>query len=80
MQLLLYLFLGWCILLLVFLAWWRPAFHLTTGATTLGVLVGMVYSWMYYQNAKRKDELQQLVRVMTAADYSNDYSHIAVAG
>eukprot|EP00877_Chromochloris_zofingiensis_P004904 jgi/Chrzof1/14414/Cz09g02020.t1 len=60
-QLLLYLFLGWCILLLVFLAWWRPAFHLTTGATTLGVLVGMVYSWMYYQNAKRKDELQQLL-------------------
>lgn len=56
----------WSALLMLFLAWWRPYWGLTSGASSLGLLGGLMYSYLYYRNCKKKLERQQVVSGLTA--------------
>jgi hypothetical protein len=52
---------AWATGLLLFLAWWRPHLGMTGGATGLGMMTGMLYTYLYYKNVKSKQQYQQVV-------------------
>lgn len=52
---------AWGAVLLLFLAWWKPYWGLTGGATGFGLLSGVLYSYLYYHNCKKKLQNQQVV-------------------
>jgi hypothetical protein len=52
---------AWATVLLLFLAWWKPHMGMTGGATGLGMMVGMLYTYLYYKNVRAKQEFQQVV-------------------
>jgi hypothetical protein len=52
---------AWATGLLLFLAWWKPNWGMTGGATGLGMMVGMLYTYLYYKNVKSKQQYQQVV-------------------
>lgn len=52
----------WGTLTLLFLAWWRPYWGVTGSATGLGMLSGLLYTYLYYSNCKNKLQNQQVVR------------------
>jgi hypothetical protein len=45
----------------LFLLWWDPHLYLLGGAVTSGLGFGVLVSYLYYKNLKRKSELQELV-------------------
>lgn len=51
----------WIALLLLFLLWWRPSLGFMGGATGVGMIVGLLLTYIYYQNVRRKAQLQQVV-------------------
>lgn len=51
----------WSTLTLLFLAWWRPYWGMTGGATGFGLLSGVLYSYLYYSNCKKKLQRQQVL-------------------
>lgn len=58
---------AWTLVLLAFLAWWRPHLGMTGGATALGLLVGLGFAYSYCSNVTRKLQLQTLVRASPAS-------------
>eukprot|EP00882_Tetradesmus_deserticola_P006163 GHRQ01006488.1.p1 GENE.GHRQ01006488.1~~GHRQ01006488.1.p1 ORF type:complete len:665 (+),score=277.92 GHRQ01006488.1:457-2451(+) len=52
---------AWAVGLLLFLAWWRPHLGMTGGATGLGMMVGVLYTYLYYKNIKSKQQYQQVL-------------------
>lgn len=58
---------AWSAVLLLFLAWWKPYWGVTSGATGFGMLGGMLYSYLYYHNCKKKLQNQQVVSTIVAA-------------
>lgn len=54
---------AWVLGLLLFLLWWRPHMYWTGGASTGAFLVGLLLSYVYFSNVKRKEQHQQVVRV-----------------
>lgn len=52
---------AWATMLLLFLAWWKPHLGMTGGATGLGMMVGVLYTFLYYKNVKSKQQYQQVV-------------------
>lgn len=54
---------AWVLGLLLFLLWWRPHLYWTGGASTGAFLVGLLLSYVYFANVKRKEQYQQVVRV-----------------
>lgn len=45
----------------LFLLWWRPHLGLLGGSTALGVMGGMLVSYLYYKNTRRKEQFHQLL-------------------
>ncbi|WIA11325.1 hypothetical protein OEZ85_011448 [Tetradesmus obliquus] len=52
---------AWATVLLLFLAWWKPHLGMTGGATGLGMMVGLLYTFLYYKNVKSKQQYQQVL-------------------
>jgi len=52
---------GWALVCLLFLVWWRPLLFVTGGFTGVSVLVGFLYSFLYFRNTLQKRQVQQLV-------------------
>jgi hypothetical protein len=52
---------AWATVLLLFLTWWKPNLGMTGGATGLGMMFGMLYTYLYYKNVKSKQQYQQVV-------------------
>lgn len=59
---------AWVLGLLLFLLWWRPHLYWTGGASTGAFLVGLLLSYMYFANVKRKEQYQQVVRGATEGE------------
>jgi hypothetical protein len=47
----------------LFLLWWDPHLYLLGGAVASGLGFGVLVTFLYYKNLRRKEELQELVRV-----------------
>lgn len=52
---------AWVLGLLLFLLWWRPHLYWTGGASTGAFLVGLLLSYTYFANVKRKEQYQQVL-------------------
>lgn len=55
---------AWGVMLLLFLLWWRPHLGMTGGAIGLSFFVGILLSYVYFHNLKRKEQYQQVVRTV----------------
>jgi hypothetical protein len=54
---------AWLLVLVLFLLWWRPHLYITGGATGGAFFVGMLLSYIYYANLRKKEQYQQVVSV-----------------
>ena len=52
---------AWALVMVLFLLWWRPHLYLTGGATGGAFFVGLLLSFVYYANLKKKEQYQQVV-------------------
>jgi hypothetical protein len=52
---------AWLLVLVLFLLWWRPHVYLTGGATGGAFFVGLLLSYLYYANLRKKEQCQQVV-------------------
>lgn len=52
---------AWAVVLILFLFWWRPSIYLTGGATGAAFFTGVLLSFLYYSNLRKKDQYQQVV-------------------
>ena len=52
---------AWSGLLLLFLLWWQPHLYTTGGVTGAAFFVGILLSYMYHYNVRKKEQYQQVV-------------------
>jgi multisubunit Na+/H+ antiporter MnhB subunit len=52
---------AWGLVLVLFLLWWRPHLGITGGATGAAFFVGLLMSYSYYANMRKKEQYQQVV-------------------